>query len=603
MGWRYRKSINLGGGFRINLSKSGIGYSWGFPGYRHTYSPNGTQRKTYSIPGTGISYVESQGNRRNNSNNSGNNYNYNQDTKLITGNTTYYQNSNISKMGKGDELLKQINKLRTIDILANVCLILIVLIPIGILLKILIAKKWKLDLTYEMDDINQKKFDALNEFLVELGNNKRLWQIGSSIKVYNTKYNAGAGNNVSRTRISIAKKMPWYIKHNIDVYCLNLKNEKIFFTPDRMLIFKNMGGVGCRRYNDMVAGFSTTNFVETEMVPRDAEIVRYTWKYVNKSGGPDKRFNNNRQIPVCKYGEISLESEDGINILLECSNHNLMYSIQDKFKEFMNYHNKIISAKGYKEEYELEDTNPIDSYGENKIIDKPIDNNDKWNKFNNDGIEENKNNVLANEVIKEPVMVENINENNNDSESNNDSSNQSDQNKYKKNNLLIILCYIQVVFASLMCLGSILNLSIICALLWGLVATIFIPKVKELLSKKYSFIKKYIIPTRVILVIIALFSISTISNQFEGTWMNDSGEKLIVDSSNIKYINLQNMKQKSTYSYKSINNNDYDYLYEIKGIYNNEDLILRYFKKNSNEWLCIYNGNECIDNFKKIEDK
>lgn len=603
MGWRYRKSINLGGGFRINLSKSGIGYSWGFPGYRHTYSPNGTQRKTYSIPGTGISYVESQGNRRNNSNNSGNNYNYNQDTKLITGNTTYYQNSNISKMGKGDELLKQINKLRTIDILANVCLILIVLIPIGILLKILIAKKWKLDLTYEMDDINQKKFDALNEFLVELGNNKRLWQIGSSIKVYNTKYNAGAGNNVSRTRISIAKKMPWYIKHNIDVYCLNLKNEKIFFTPDRMLIFKNMGGVGCRRYNDMVAGFSTTNFVETEMVPRDAEIVRYTWKYVNKSGGPDKRFNNNRQIPVCKYGEISLESEDGINILLECSNHNLMYSIQDKFKEFMNYHNKIISAKGYKEEYELEDTNPIDSYGENKIIDKPIDNNDKWNKFNNDGIEENKNNVLANEVIKEPVMVENINENNNDSESNNDSINQSDQNKYKKNNLLIILCYIQVVFASLMCLGSILNLSIICALLWGLVATIFIPKVKELLSKKYSFIKKYIIPTRVILVIIALFSISTISNQFEGTWMNDSGEKLIVDSSNIKYINLQNMEQKSTYSYKSINNNDYDYLYEIKGIYNNEDLILRYFKKNSNEWLCIYNGNECIDNFKKIEDK
>ena len=29
MGFRYRKSINLGGGFRINLSKSGVGYSWG----------------------------------------------------------------------------------------------------------------------------------------------------------------------------------------------------------------------------------------------------------------------------------------------------------------------------------------------------------------------------------------------------------------------------------------------------------------------------------------------------------------------------------------------------------------------------------------------
>ena len=29
MGWRYRKSINLGGGFRVNLSKNGIGYSRG----------------------------------------------------------------------------------------------------------------------------------------------------------------------------------------------------------------------------------------------------------------------------------------------------------------------------------------------------------------------------------------------------------------------------------------------------------------------------------------------------------------------------------------------------------------------------------------------
>ena len=34
MGFRYRKSINLGGGFRINISKSGIGYSWGVKGYR-----------------------------------------------------------------------------------------------------------------------------------------------------------------------------------------------------------------------------------------------------------------------------------------------------------------------------------------------------------------------------------------------------------------------------------------------------------------------------------------------------------------------------------------------------------------------------------------
>lgn len=40
MGFRFRKSINLGGGVRINLSKSGIGYSFGVPGLRYTKSPN-----------------------------------------------------------------------------------------------------------------------------------------------------------------------------------------------------------------------------------------------------------------------------------------------------------------------------------------------------------------------------------------------------------------------------------------------------------------------------------------------------------------------------------------------------------------------------------
>lgn len=58
MGFRYRKSIKLPGGFRINLSKSGIGYSWGVKGYRVAKTAKGTTRTTASIPGTGISYVQ-----------------------------------------------------------------------------------------------------------------------------------------------------------------------------------------------------------------------------------------------------------------------------------------------------------------------------------------------------------------------------------------------------------------------------------------------------------------------------------------------------------------------------------------------------------------
>lgn len=57
MGFNFRKSINLGGGFRINFSKSGIGYSFGNKWFRVTRKANGGTRTRFAIPGTGLSYV------------------------------------------------------------------------------------------------------------------------------------------------------------------------------------------------------------------------------------------------------------------------------------------------------------------------------------------------------------------------------------------------------------------------------------------------------------------------------------------------------------------------------------------------------------------
>lgn len=65
MSLRFRKSINLGGGAKINLSKSGVGYSIGTKGARITKRANGGSKTTLSVPGTGISYVkESKGKRK-----------------------------------------------------------------------------------------------------------------------------------------------------------------------------------------------------------------------------------------------------------------------------------------------------------------------------------------------------------------------------------------------------------------------------------------------------------------------------------------------------------------------------------------------------------
>lgn len=58
MGFRYRKSITLMPGVRMNISPSGIGYSAGVRGARISRSPSGRVTRTLSIPGTGLSHVQ-----------------------------------------------------------------------------------------------------------------------------------------------------------------------------------------------------------------------------------------------------------------------------------------------------------------------------------------------------------------------------------------------------------------------------------------------------------------------------------------------------------------------------------------------------------------
>ena len=60
MGFRYRKSVNVGP-FRFTASKSGISTSFGGKGARITKMANGRTRATFSVPGTGISYVSESG--------------------------------------------------------------------------------------------------------------------------------------------------------------------------------------------------------------------------------------------------------------------------------------------------------------------------------------------------------------------------------------------------------------------------------------------------------------------------------------------------------------------------------------------------------------
>jgi hypothetical protein len=62
---------------------------------------------------------------------------------------------------------------------------------------------------------------------------------------------------------------------------------------------------------------SSGQFVWDDWVPGDAEVVSHTWRFVRRDGGPDRRFNNNRQIPVVRVYYLHLASPSGLHMRIQ----------------------------------------------------------------------------------------------------------------------------------------------------------------------------------------------------------------------------------------------------------------------------------------------
>lgn len=67
MGLRFRKSIKLGNGAKLNIGKKSVGLSVGGKGARYTVNSSGRRTKSVGIPGTGLSYVSTSGGRKSSS--------------------------------------------------------------------------------------------------------------------------------------------------------------------------------------------------------------------------------------------------------------------------------------------------------------------------------------------------------------------------------------------------------------------------------------------------------------------------------------------------------------------------------------------------------
>lgn len=347
MGLYFRKSVSVGP-LRFNFSKAGIGVSTGIPGLRIGTGPRGHYIHAgkggfyyrATLPSAGSRTSRGGGQQRRTHGEGG------PSEKNLLADPTLGPRHEIesgSVLAMSDEtsesLLRELNEKRARWRMAPPVVVVGVVLLAAIhdsfgtvalaLLAILVAASvmvaWHFDalrmstvIMYDMESDAIRDYETLSDAVRQLGRAQRLWHVGSRAEVRDTKYHAGATSSITRKSTSVTSGLPSFVRCNVDAPAIGVGRQTLYFFPDRVLVFDS-GSVGAIGYGALKVGRSTTRFVEEQGVPSDSRVVDQTWRYVNKKGGPDRRFKDNRKIPICEYEELHLSSETGLNEVLHVS--------------------------------------------------------------------------------------------------------------------------------------------------------------------------------------------------------------------------------------------------------------------------------------------
>jgi hypothetical protein len=176
-------------------------------------------------------------------------------------------------------------------------------------------------LFYELEAEAAAQYERLTQAFDRLMKCSGTWHIGAGGQVrdiHTWKRNAGASTLLDRKDTALGYGLPNVVRSNVTPPMLQVGRQTLYFLPDVLLVLDGQS-VGAVAYQTLQLSWQRSNFIEDSAVPGDTRVLYHTWRYPYKKGGPDRRFANNYQIPVCEYEALHLTSGSGLNELLQFS--------------------------------------------------------------------------------------------------------------------------------------------------------------------------------------------------------------------------------------------------------------------------------------------
>jgi hypothetical protein len=177
---------------------------------------------------------------------------------------------------------------------------------------------------FEMPDSLRKAFRRLSDATDRLSESHRIWDTLSSVATDQFRERTTAASSVRRQLVTVSLGGTALIEADFKVpHLRNANGGDVFIYPGFLLYLVSANSFALVDARDVGMFFEVVNFIEEEDVPNDSLVVGQTWKKANKDGSPDRRFANNYQIPIARYGGLRLTSGTGLNEQYLVSNSHL----------------------------------------------------------------------------------------------------------------------------------------------------------------------------------------------------------------------------------------------------------------------------------------
>ena len=181
----------------------------------------------------------------------------------------------------------------------------------------------RISISFDMDSEIAQPHREMLEAFDQLARSNRCWSLVNSQGIDHVKARTTARTVVSRILTTLSRRTDSLIDTRDMPLTLRVQNGKAdaYFYPGFVLVVNAAkSDFAIIDLKDLDAVHSETHFTEVGSVPTDSMMIGKTWAKSNKNGTRDLRFKDNRELPVMRYGEMSLSAAGGLNEAFMFSN-------------------------------------------------------------------------------------------------------------------------------------------------------------------------------------------------------------------------------------------------------------------------------------------